>query len=316
MRRLLRRVPSVAVLALSLAPLGVAPAAPSILAGAGTAACSPSDSGDAAARVRPGANVRSDPNAISAKKLRKLGDPVHSAALAAGSVTIDTYYHVITDHALSNRETGDYLRMIGRQTDVLNNSYAGGTSRTSAPTAFQFLQAGVDFTVNPEWAAMTPQTTPERQAKDALRVGGAATLNIYAAQPGDGNILGWATFPQSYASQPEQDGVVILDQSMPGGDATRFNEGDTATHEVGHWLGLYHTFQNGCSNQGDQVADTAPEKVPAFDCPEGRDTCLRDNLLDPIHNFMDYTQDSCMFEFTAGQAQRMSDSWLTYRAAG
>jgi hypothetical protein len=315
MRRLLRRVPSVAVLALSLAPLGVAPAAPALLAGSAQA-CAPSSAGDQAARIRPGAAIRTDPNAISAKKLRKLGDPVSSAALATGSVTIHTYYHVITDHALSNREVSRYTRLVDAQTEVLNESYAGQTSATSVPTAFQFHQAGIDFTVNPEWAVMTPQTTAERQAKDALRVGGASTLNIYAASPADGNLLGWSAFPQSYASQPTQDGVVILDQSMPGGDATRFNEGDTATHEVGHWLGLYHTFQNGCSNQGDQVEDTAPEKVPAFDCPVGRDTCLKDALLDPIHNFMDYTQDSCMFEFTAGQAQRMSDSWLTYRAAG
>ena len=80
MRRLLRRVPSVAVLALSLAPLGAAPAAPSILATHATTACSPADSGNQAARVRPGGAERVDPNSISAKKLKKLGNPVRVVA--------------------------------------------------------------------------------------------------------------------------------------------------------------------------------------------------------------------------------------------
>jgi hypothetical protein len=269
------------------------------------------DASSVAARVKPGV-AKADPNSLTPEQVKKLGDPAQGQALRAGSVTVETVYHVISDHNLSGTEARRMTRMIDAQTDVLNASFAGRTSQTAAATAFRFDHVATTWTVNPEWYTMTPQTTAERQAKSALRQGDATTLNVYVANIGDG-LLGWATFPQSYRGQPDQDGVVILDESMPGGNLAIYSEGDTATHEVGHWLGLYHTFQNGCSNRGDQVADTPSEKGPAFYCPEGRDSCTKDPGIDPITNFMDYTQDSCMNEFTAGQAQRMSDSWQAYR---
>lgn len=229
------------------------------------------------------------------------------------SAVIDVWVHVISAGAgFANGELSD--TMIREQMRVLDESYNGRTG--GANTGFGFELVGVTRTTNATWFSQTAfDLGVEMQMKTALRRGGPGTLNIYTVDGGP--WLGWAYFPSILlnATYANLDGVVLDWRTLPGGSFAIYSEGDTATHEVGHWLALYHTFDGRCGKNGDYVADTPAEFSPAFNCPVGRDSCsgAAQAGLDPIHNFMDYTQDSCMYEFTAGQAARMQAAWAGFR---
>jgi hypothetical protein len=249
--------------------------------------------------VESGARCPVEPSRdeIAAMELEYQNQPSRATSVTGG--VIDVYFHVI------HNGTAGYLSAedVAAQIDVLNEAYSS--------TGWSFNLASTDYTNNATWFGMGYGTTTERTVKSTLRKGTADDLNIYTANPG-GGLLGWATFPADYSRSPSSDGVVLLYSTLPGGAAAPYNEGDTATHEVGHWMGLYHTFQGGCKSTGDAVSDTAPEKSAAYGCPSGRDTC-RGGGVDPIFNYMDYTDDACMFEFSVGQDTRMDGQFSTFR---
>jgi hypothetical protein len=318
-RRALASLCGAAALVLAL----VSPASASVADGNGAgppAVCAEDSSGNPAARLRPGATV-ADPNGRSAAGTQAEAQlqVASRAVLPAGSVSIRTVFHVISAKALTANQKSQRASMIAAQVRVLNNAYAGtGAAAPSGDTPFRFTYSPsqTTWTVNQAWSRMVPGSRAEDAAKRALHVGDESTLNIYVANIG-GGLLGWATFPEvSWGNSLYYDGVVMLDESMPGGTAAPYNQGDTATHEVGHWLGLYHTFEGGCVGPGDLVADTPAEAEPAFECnaDAGRDSCPRQPGRDPIHNFMDYTEDFCMNHFSSGQVARMSSTWETLRA--
>lgn len=231
-----------------------------------------------------------------------------NAAPADLTVSVPIYFHVITSGT-----TGDLTdRQLRAQVAQMNAAYSGTYGGVS--TGFSWTFAGVDRTDNPTWYA-SKSAGAEHAMKQALKVGGDNVLNVYTTS--GGAYLGWAYLPEiTDTAQAYLDGIVMDWRTVPGAStayAGLYDEGDTLVHEAGHWLNLEHTFYGQCNKSGDYVADTPAEKSAAFGCQVGRDTCPADGL-DPIHNYMDYSDDPCLTEFSAGQAQRMRDAWVLWRA--
>ncbi len=140
-------------------------------------------------------------------------------------------------------------------------------------------------------------------------------MNIYTNSAS--GALGYVPdLPQGGIAGSNSDRIVILHSTF--GRNAPFNPydlGRTGTHEVGHYLGLYHTFSNGCGTNscyttGDRICDTNGESSPTFGCPGSRNSC---GGPAPFHNYMDYSDDICMNQFTVEQNNRMRCSLLTYR---
>jgi hypothetical protein len=171
--------------------------------------------------------------------------------------------------------------MLSAQLAALNQAYA--------PHQIQFTLKGTTRTVNANWAS----DGNEMAMKRSLRKGTYDTLNVYFLKD-LGSNLGYCYFPDAAGATPGsttqiRDGCSVLYSTVPGGGATNYDLGHTTTHEVGHWFGLYHTFQGGCNGAGDSVSDTPAQASASSGCPVGRDSCPSAAGSDPIHNYMDYS---------------------------
>jgi hypothetical protein len=247
---------------------------------------------------------------------RKAAAAAATAALTNSKASIPVYVHEMR----AANGAGDVSpTQIQAQISVLNQTYSGADVNEPAGvaarnTGVHFVLAGSDEYLNNAWHGDKQSTTYRART----RRGEKNALNIWLV---DFRFLGIATFPWDYARNPRIDGIRVQYNSLPttarpapGYKAIpHFGLGETATHEAGHWLGLFHTFQGGCTAVNDGVNDTPAQSSQTAGCPGGRDSCSLPGL-DPIHNYMDYSYDSCYYEFSPGQASRMDRMWTAYRA--
>jgi hypothetical protein len=182
-------------------------------------------------------------------------------------------------------------------------------------TGFSFVLVNTTWVHNPDWFVNAyPGSPGEKELKEKHSIGDARTLNVYTLIFNDTTLsLGASSMPSYYFRKPKLDGILLRHTTLPGGSMKGFDMGRTLTHEVGHWLGLFHIFEGGCSDGvGDNIADTPPQASGSTGCPKGKDSCPGDGP-DLINNFMDYSADSCMDSFTPLQIVRMHEAARAFR---
>ncbi|MBR9861016.1 T9SS type A sorting domain-containing protein [bacterium] len=242
---------------------------------------------------------------------------------------IPVVFHVIHAYGeenISKEQIEDQLRIINEDFQRLNPD--------TVKTRSQFKSRAVDMDIEFRLARRDPlgrctegitrTYSPltdggDEAVKGLIRWDYKKYLNIWVIRRierggfNGGTVLGYAVFPDQTDAQ--RDGIVIRADRV-GSIGTAVSEGRTLTHEIGHWLGLYHTFQGGCTNTvawTDRVGDTPPVDGPSYGCPTGNNTCSNDNPdeVDMVENYMDYANDNCMNAFTQGQKNRVDYFFYT-----
>ena len=214
---------------------------------------------------------------------------------------------------------------IQSQIDIFNEDFraiAGTPGERGTDSLIQFYLADVDPDGNPTTGitrtrnnAYFDDAAPywDQLAWDTERY-----LNIYTNSAS--GALGYVPALPSEGIVGHPADRVVLWWATVGRDAPfgpPFDQGRTGTHELGHYLGLFHTFTGGCSNgdcysTGDRICDTNREDRPTFGCPTGKSSC---GSRDPIRNYMDYSDDTCLTNFSPEQVNRMRCTLANWRPA-
>lgn len=251
---------------------------------------------------------------------------------------IPVVFHVIHKNGLENisqTQINDAIR-------ILNEDYRkkagtnGGTSTDPLATDFNYEFRLAQFNpngqptngVNRVYNLGTDNAGNSQKSLsywDARKYLNVWVVSNIADNDPNSLILGYAQFPFQINSQTSTDGIMCrADQYGIIEMASVAQAGRTVTHEVGHWVGLYHPFQgacaggtaNTCQTQGDQVCDTPPVESATNGCPSSRNSCTNETTdkNDLVRNYMDYANGNCMDMFTAGQKTRADGQMAAYRS--
>jgi len=246
---------------------------------------------------------------------QEIGDET-LAMIQTSTITVNVYFHVM-HKADGSGNLSDHD--IAQQMDVLNEAFSGiskcqtlacsGSSfehGDTINTPFHFELAEINRIEDNK--GFNLDSSESNGLQKSLRKGSCADMYVFT---GKSEYLGAAMYASKCPpfnfdlnNPNDQDSILIDHRTVPGGGHVKYDQGKTLVHEVGHWLGLFHTFEGGCSVDGDSVPDTPPEESPAFGCQVGRKSCSN-NEIDSVHNFMSYSDDCCMYHFTPGQTERM-----------
>jgi hypothetical protein len=250
---------------------------------------------------------------LSSEQVQTIEDQLHQRLLLKGTIfnsqlTIPVAVHIIR----YNDGSGDVSdQTIANQISVINSGYS--------TTNFRFVLHSINRVNNSAWTTLMSYSADDSSMKYSLAVDPLHVLNFYLCDSMRRNQDGWISYPLGYSSLPldfpedsYMHGIVIKSSTLPGGTELNYNGGKTAIHEIGHYLGLYHTFELECKSPGDSVADTPYHADPTYgliiySCDSPRNTCTNLPGDDPIHNYMNYLYDGCMNEMTAGQSTRMNE---------
>lgn len=223
-------------------------------------------------------------------------------------VTIPVHFRFVT-----KGRKGRYPKTRAKALIAYANTVLAGKHTAGAPTGFRLRLGGVRYVESRTWHAESPNYDEVFALTAKHRVAGAGTLTVFGpmTRDWDKEAYGYASFPWRYDESPDQDNMRLSDAVLDGGDPAWGAK--IFVHELGHWLGLRHTYAGGCKDPGDRVKDTPAHQAP--DVSSSDDTCPDQPGKDPLDNFMNTLWPDTPPQLTPGQTVRMQTMYARYRAS-